>query len=689
MFTFKRLIGSSLFVFVLACTALTQESRTPIQKPGEADAPTLVAPLVTAAVTAERVRFVSPGSVVQLRLEVYSTAAQKLFDTELHGGNVLDWNLQDGAGERLPSGSYACVLTIKNLSGRLSQRIGVVTLSDNKATIEAGAAAQLSAAQQQTIGPLEGNAAVTILRETEAEAITAVTHNGTEGQLTSSTGALTFRTGDLFSGKDVERARITPEGNVGIGTDKPQAKLEVAGDIRSSGSLRLDKGVEFADGTVQTTGLSGRKDEDGKLVPNVAGTGAQNRLSKWTDNAGTLGDSIVVDTGNGLQLTAPANSSVDTNLLSTNSSSSTIGIIASPAPAFLANNGPYFAMRGNSYTALANQRGLFSISTGNVANPVGAEGSIVLLTGPDQVRMFINPVGNVGIGTGTSNPVAKLQVAGNVHATQYDIAGNKVLSIQELRSTFVGVGAGASNFSDFDGGTGTHNSFFGYRSGYSNIQGTANSFFGHEAGLNQLQGSGNSFFGSSAGSTNTLGIQNSFFGYFAGLSNSTEHNNTFIGALSNGVSGITNATALGYRAQVTRSNSLVLGGINGVNGASDTNVGIGTTAPTYKLHVIDSLNVGIRVETSLAGGRVASFAANGDFQIDATNIPGGRFAVMEGGNVGVNTPTPNAKLQVVGGDVAITTQLKGLILRAIDGGNCFRLTVNNGGALGTTLIACP
>jgi hypothetical protein len=34
--------------------------------------------------------------VVQLRLEVYNEAGQKLFDTELHGGNVLDWRLDDG-----------------------------------------------------------------------------------------------------------------------------------------------------------------------------------------------------------------------------------------------------------------------------------------------------------------------------------------------------------------------------------------------------------------------------------------------------------------------------------------------------------------------------------------------------------------------------------------------------------------
>ena len=85
MFTFKRLIGSSLVVFVLAGVVLTQERRTPIQTPEEAVAPMPVAPLVTASATVERVRFVSPGTVVQLRLEVYNEVGQKLFDTELRG----------------------------------------------------------------------------------------------------------------------------------------------------------------------------------------------------------------------------------------------------------------------------------------------------------------------------------------------------------------------------------------------------------------------------------------------------------------------------------------------------------------------------------------------------------------------------------------------------------------------------
>jgi len=242
VFTLKRFIGGSLFVFMLAATALTQESRAQIDTPRE---PVASGPMVTATATARRVRFVSPGTVVQLRLEAYNEAGQKLFDTELHGGNVLDWALQDGAGERLPAGSYATVLTIKSLSGRLSQRVGLVTVNDEKAAVEAVGAAQLSMAQNQTIGPVEGNPSFTVLQPTEAEAITAVTHDGTQGQLTSTTGALTFRTGNVFAGKDKEQMRITEDGRVGVGTDKPEATLDVAGTVRVS------EGLRFADGTTR------------------------------------------------------------------------------------------------------------------------------------------------------------------------------------------------------------------------------------------------------------------------------------------------------------------------------------------------------------------------------------------------------------------------------------------------------
>src|SRR4030095_9013881 len=295
MFNSKRLIASSMFSLLIFVLAPGQENRAPIETPRE---PVASGPLVTSAPSAKRGLFVRHGTVVQLRLEVYNEMGQKLFDSELRGGNVLDWPLQDGAGQRLPSGSYACVLTSKSLSGHLSQRIGLGEGRDQKATIESVDAMKLNMVLQQTIGPVESNGALTILQSDQAEAITAITNNGIEGQVTSTAGPLTFRTGNIFSGSDIERMRITPEGNVGIGTDKPTATLDVVGTVRSQG------GIRFEDGTMLTSAsnsVGSRIDAKGDPIPSsaAAGTGTINLLAKWaeTGGAGTLTNSTLFEAG--------------------------------------------------------------------------------------------------------------------------------------------------------------------------------------------------------------------------------------------------------------------------------------------------------------------------------------------------------------------------------------------------------
>lgn len=86
---------------------------------------------------------------------------------------------------------------------------------------------------------------------------------------------------------------------------------------------------------------------------------------------------------------------------------------------------------------------------------------------------------------------------------------------------------------------------------------------------------------------NTNSNLNTGIGKNAGLTNFNGTNNTFLGAFADaGSSSLTNATAIGYRSRVDINNGLVLGSINGVNGAtSNTNVGIGTTSPTVSLDV--------------------------------------------------------------------------------------------------------
>ncbi len=135
--------------------------------------------------------------------------------------------------------------------------------------------------------------------------------------------------------------------------------------------------------------------------------------------------------------------------------------------------------------------------------------------------------------------------------------------------------------------TGSFNSLVGYQSGYRNTTGYNNSFLGNRSGYANTSGYNNSFVGYEAGKANTTGSGNAFMGFGAGSVNTTGSGLTLIGNLANSsVNNLTNATAIGNRARVSASNALILGSINGQNGATaSTRVGIGTTAPGYRLHL--------------------------------------------------------------------------------------------------------
>lgn len=191
------------------------------------------------------------------------------------------------------------------------------------------------------------------------------------------------------------------------------------------------------------------------------------------------------------------------------------------------------------------------------------------------------------------------------------------VNVSGSANTFVGAQAGKSNtgsFNSFFGSlaglannSGEDNAFFGSFTGTTNTTGSRNAFYGRSAGQQNNTGFDNTFFGFSAGSANTQGNRNSFIGENSGSRNTTGSDNTFVGkstGLNNitgslntfigfnagaGFTNSTNATALGSRALANCNDCIILGSINGLNGATaSTNVGIGTAIPEFRLHLAEN-----------------------------------------------------------------------------------------------------
>ena len=286
----------------------------------------------------------------------------------------------------------------------------------------------------------------------------------------------------------------------------------------------------------------------------------------------------------------------------------------------------------------------FKISGAGTANALNVTGQYNI----NHVR-FLSVVGtnnifagvNAGaLNVGDANPYFNNSYFGSM-AGQYNTGSN---------NAFFGTAAGKG--SQAAPSTGGSNAFFGTDAGLNNTTGGFNSFFGFEAGKANLAGGGNAFVGDGAGLKNTGGGENTFVGSGAGLENLTGNQNAFFGKLAGRNTTSSNNTALGFSA-----------GKNNAGGATNTfvgnNAGLSNTSENNNTFVGASSNGAVGVSNATAVGANATVSQSN--------------TVVLGNNA----------------DAAVTTQGKGVILRATDGANCYRVTVNNSGALSTALVTCP
>ncbi|MFA6516909.1 MAG: tail fiber domain-containing protein [Bacteroidia bacterium] len=303
------------------------------------------------------------------------------------------------------------------------------------------------------------------------------------------------------------------------------------------------------------------------------------------------------------------------------------------------------------------------VSTGalNYSTAIGARAYVTqsnsLVLG--SINGINGALASTNVGIGNTAPTARLHVTGQVRIADGTEGAGKVLTSDANGLAMWANASGTANDSDdwtLNGNTVVDSNFIGtinnkalnFKVNNTN-SGTINptshaTFLGYESGIANTTGGGNSAFGSNALKANTTGHMNTALGQYALFSSTTSNGNLAAGqgsmyqnttgaynagigqnALFNNTTGsfnsafgsgadvstgaLSNATAVGARAYVTQSNSLILGAINGINGSlASTNVGIGNNAPTARLHITGQIRIADGTE---GAGKVLTSDANG------------------------------------------------------------------------------
>jgi hypothetical protein len=390
--------------------------------------------------------------------------------------------------------------------------------------------------------------------------------------------------------------------SVGIGTATPAAALDVEGTGNGTGTMTLQVGGNATiTGNLNVTGIvtcgSGCSGGGGGggTVTSVTGT------APLTVTNGTTTPNISIATG-GITNALLQNSGVTISTVNglvgggllTLGSLLTLSTNATPS-----NTGATIVLRDGSGNFSAGSVTLGANLTLPSTNSSGTAG--VLSLGGNPFLHSFGDVSNTFVGASAGNFTLTSSTA-NATGIENTGIGLEALTALTTGSDNTAIGGGALQSNT----TGRSNTAAGLSALIDNISGSDNTAVGQGAIFKNTTGSNNTAVGTGAGGAafsnpNTTGSNNTFLGYESGLASTTQWNN---------------ATAIGANAAVNCSDCMVLGSINGVNGATNsTNVGIGTATPGQALEVVGNIKMDNSTGTNYGlifpDGTVQSTAATG------------------------------------------------------------------------------